>query len=385
MAEGLLRSFDSGLEVFSAGTEPAAVVHPLAVRVMAELGIDISQAKPKQADQFSSDNFDYVITVCDHANETCPAFLGYVRHRLHIGFEDPAAVTGSEDLILAEFRRVRDEIKQKFYDLYLHQIVEEIAMSNKSWGFIGAGRVTKIILEGFKRAGHPENKIIAYDINPDVLAELQRQFPYVKKAPFPAEVAKQDYVFLALHPPAMNAGLEAIKSDLNKEAIVISLAPKYSIEKLTAGLDGFNRAARWLPNAATFLGRGHNPCAFSSSLSPNELAELTSLFSSVGDCVRVAEEKIEAYATIIAMGPTYFWFQWQKLFELGKDFGLSDDELKAGIPTMLHGAVQTYFESGLTPEQVIDLIPVKPLAEDEAAIKAAMQNKLTGLFQKLRG
>jgi len=258
-------------------------------------------------------------------------------------------------------------------------------MSTKSWGFIGAGRVTRILLEGFKRADRLPERIVVYDINPEVTIQLQNQYPGIAMADTPAEAAQQDYVFLALHPPTMNAGMDAVRNDLNKDAIVISLAPKFTIEKLTGGLAGFARVARWLPNAATCIGHGYNPCAFSLSLSPVEQAELSSLFSSVGDCIRVTEEKIEAYAMIIAMGPTYFWFQWQKLFELGKGFGLSEEELKAGIPAMLNGAVQTYFASGLTPDQVIDLIPVKPMVEDESTIKTAMETRLTALYQKLRG
>ena len=341
--------------------------------------------RSKHVDQFLNESFDYVITVCDSANETCPVFTGSVRTRLHIGFNDPASASGSDEYILSVFRNVRDEIRMKFLHLYQQHIIKEMTMSTKSWGFIGAGRVTRILLEGFKRADRLPEHIVVYDINPEVTIQLQNQYPGIAKADTPAEAAQQDYVFLALHPPAMNSGMDAVRNDLNKDAIVISLAPKFTIEKLTGGLAGFARVARWLPNAATCIGHGYNPCAFSLSLSPVEQAELSSLFSSVGDCIRVTEEKIEAYAMIIAMGPTYFWFQWQKLFELGKGFGLSEEELKAGIPAMLNGAVQTYFASGLTPDQVIDLIPVKPMVEDESTIKTAMETRLTALYQKLRG
>jgi len=114
MAEGFLKSFDSNLTVESAGTEPATQVNPNAVKAMAELGIDISQNKPKLVDQFTNQEWDYVITVCDNAKETCPAFLGKVRHRLHIGFEDPADAKGTPEEVMAVFRKVRDEIKGRF-------------------------------------------------------------------------------------------------------------------------------------------------------------------------------------------------------------------------------------------------------------------------------
>ncbi|MGB4327466.1 MAG: arsenate reductase ArsC [Tenuifilum sp.] len=114
MAEGFLKSFDKQLTVESAGTEPAAQVNPTAVKVMAEVGIDISKNKPKLVDQFIGQEWDYVITVCDNAKETCPAFLGKVKHRLHIGFEDPAEAKGTPEEVMAVFRKVRDEIKDRF-------------------------------------------------------------------------------------------------------------------------------------------------------------------------------------------------------------------------------------------------------------------------------
>ena len=114
MAEGFLKSFDSRLEVFSAGTRPAQNANSYAVMVMKEVGIDISQNKPKNVDVFLDDPFDYVISVCDDAKESCPYFSGPVRHRLHIGFEDPAKATGNEAEILKEYRKIRDQIKEGF-------------------------------------------------------------------------------------------------------------------------------------------------------------------------------------------------------------------------------------------------------------------------------
>ncbi|OFY58738.1 MAG: protein tyrosine phosphatase [Bacteroidetes bacterium RBG_19FT_COMBO_42_10] len=118
MAQGFLQSFDKNIEVHSAGTFPAERINPKAVEVMAEAGIDISKNSPKSVDEFLNDQWDYVITVCDDANETCPVFIGKVKHRLHIGFEDPSHIKGSEDFILSEFRRIRDEIEEEFYKFY---------------------------------------------------------------------------------------------------------------------------------------------------------------------------------------------------------------------------------------------------------------------------
>jgi len=122
MAEGFLKSFDNELEVFSAGVEPEERVNPNAVKVMNELGIDISRGMPKDVNDFINDSFDYVITVCDHAKETCPVFNGKVKEKLHIGFEDPAHARGSEQEVLAVFRTIRDEIRRDFYNLYKERI-----------------------------------------------------------------------------------------------------------------------------------------------------------------------------------------------------------------------------------------------------------------------
>ncbi len=122
MAEGFLKSFDDNLEVHSAGTGPSDRVYPKAVEVMNEVGIDLSQNYPKNVDRFLDTPFNYVITVCDNARETCPVFTGKVDKNLHIGFDDPAEAKGSEEEIIAVFRRVRDEIKNKFQEFYKNNV-----------------------------------------------------------------------------------------------------------------------------------------------------------------------------------------------------------------------------------------------------------------------
>ncbi len=123
MAEGLLKSFDNKLKVYSAGTDPASKVHPKAVQVMQEIGININYNQAKNVDEFIHQNFKYVITVCDNAKENCPVFRGKVHQSLHIGFDDPAEARGTEEEILSEFRRVRDEINKYFNNFYKHQII----------------------------------------------------------------------------------------------------------------------------------------------------------------------------------------------------------------------------------------------------------------------
>ncbi|HUX61521.1 MAG TPA: arsenate reductase ArsC [Ignavibacteriaceae bacterium] len=118
MAEGFLKSFNPDFKVYSAGTYPSSIVHPKAIKVMSEVGIDLSKNYPKSVNQFLNEPFDYVITVCDNAKETCPIFIGNVGKQLHIGFEDPAEAQGTEEEILSVFRQIRDEIKKEFYEFY---------------------------------------------------------------------------------------------------------------------------------------------------------------------------------------------------------------------------------------------------------------------------
>lgn len=122
MAEGILRSLDKKLEIFSAGTKPEIRVNPNAIRVMKEIGIDISSHYPKNVGQFTDQPFDYVITVCDDAKEACPYFSGKVNHRIHISFEDPAKAKGSEEEVIAVYMRVRDLIMKEFRKFYNQEI-----------------------------------------------------------------------------------------------------------------------------------------------------------------------------------------------------------------------------------------------------------------------
>ena len=122
MAHGFLQSFDNRLEVYSAGTKPAEKVNPMAVKVMDEMGIDLSSHSPKSVIQYIGQEWDYVITVCGGANESCPMFMGKVKNRLHIGFDDPSEATGTSEFINREFHRVRDEIKARFYEFYLNEL-----------------------------------------------------------------------------------------------------------------------------------------------------------------------------------------------------------------------------------------------------------------------
>lgn len=126
MAHGFLQSFDNSIQVCSAGTQASGKLNQKAVAAMKEAGIDISHHTSDPVEKYLDETWDYVITVCGGANEACPAFFGQVKHRLHIGFDDPGHAEGTEAFIWSEFIRVRDEIKEGFYKFYIEQIKPQL-------------------------------------------------------------------------------------------------------------------------------------------------------------------------------------------------------------------------------------------------------------------
>lgn len=126
MAHGFLQSFDKSLTVRSAGTEASGKLNLNAVKAMKEIGIDISHHTSDSVDLYLGDEWDYVITVCGGANENCPAFLGKVKHRLHMGFDDPSHAVGSDEFVWSEFIRVRNEIKETFSKFYNDEIKSQL-------------------------------------------------------------------------------------------------------------------------------------------------------------------------------------------------------------------------------------------------------------------
>ncbi|MCW5976825.1 MAG: arsenate reductase ArsC [Bryobacteraceae bacterium] len=127
MSAGFLQSWDARLEVHSAGTDPSPRVNPFAIEAMKEAGVDISGGHPKSVTQFLGQPFDYVITVCDDADQNCPNSRGKVGKRLHIGFPDPARATGTDAEKLETFRRVRENIRKRFREFYEMEVREKLS------------------------------------------------------------------------------------------------------------------------------------------------------------------------------------------------------------------------------------------------------------------
>lgn len=257
-------------------------------------------------------------------------------------------------------------------------------MNTPTVGFIGGGRVARIFLEGWTRAQARPARVVVADPNSDTLARLKARFPAIEISTDTAEAAAQDVVFLATHPPVLTEAAGRAAAALRPTAVLVSLAPKFTIAKLTTLLGGFDRIARCNPNAPSVVGAGMNPIVFGPALTAADRATVSALFAPLGDSPEVAEEKIEAYAVFTAMGPTYLWFQMQALRELAVSFGLTQGEADVGLKRMVCGAARTLVDSGLTPADVMDLVPVKPLAEMEPSVLELYRTRLPALHQKIK-
>jgi len=254
----------------------------------------------------------------------------------------------------------------------------------KTIEFIGGGRITKIILQAFKNANITFDKVKVYDVNEEALKIIKAKFPVVEITNNAEDIAKSELVILAVHPPMVMDALDKIKGNLQSGSALVSLAPKFNIEKISGMLGGFANVARMNPSASTVVNMGVNPVAFSDAFDTDMKSDILEIFKPLGNTPLVVDSKIEAYAIISAMGHTYFNFQLQKLKELAVSFGMDEDEAKKTITNMLWGTTETLFNSGMSYTEVVDLVPVKPMAEVEETINGFYDLYLNGIYNKIK-
>ncbi len=255
----------------------------------------------------------------------------------------------------------------------------------QTFGFIGGGRIVRILLKAMQRKNRLPAKIVVSDPDNETVAHLISAYPDagISKGTN-TDAASQNLVFLAVHPPVLKEVLPQIASTVQGAQALISLAPVFTFAKLSGMLNGYNKIVRLIPNAATFINKGYNPVSFAPAIDKSTKEQLISFLKIFGECPEVDEGKLEAYAIVTAMGPTYLWPQLAELQDLGLEFGMSEEETVKGIKAMVSGTIETLYNAGLNYEQVVDLIPVKPLGEHEAQIRDIYKTKLTGLFKKLK-
>jgi pyrroline-5-carboxylate reductase len=249
-------------------------------------------------------------------------------------------------------------------------------------GFIGGGRVARILAGGWRHAGASPADILVNEPDEAAFARLAELCPEVRRSSM-EEAAAAGVVFAALHPPVLASSLPALRACLGAQAVVVSLAPKIPLSALASGL-GTPRVARMIPNAPSIIGRGFNPVAFGDGLDADARQDLSALFAPWGAWPEVPERDLEAYAILTGMGPTYYWYQWQALRDAAAQFGLSPERADEAVRHMLDGALATLLQSGLTPAAVMDLIPVRPLQAIEESVTAAYGTALPALHAKIR-
>lgn len=257
-------------------------------------------------------------------------------------------------------------------------------MKTKTLGFIGGGRITRIFLQAFVNKKAIFDSISVFDSSPDTLKKLKQDYPFIEILDYASEAAQKDIVFLALHPPVIMESLEKITGAVNDKTIFISLAPKITIAKIDAILKPVTQIARLVPNATSVINHGYNPVCFGSGISEIQKWYILEMLNLLGHTFETTEVKLEAYAMISAMLPTYFWFQWNELENIGSQMGLTDEECRETIYETMNAALNTMYQSGMKPAEVMDLIPIKPIGESEEQIKGIYQEKLMGLWKKIK-
>ena len=250
-------------------------------------------------------------------------------------------------------------------------------------GFIGGGRITKIFLQAFKNADFELESVKVYEPNADTLEKLTVVFPQIEKSETAAAAACQQIVFLAVHPPMMMETMQNVKDAVTESTIVVSLAPKITLEKMASVLPT-KKLVRMIPNATSFINDGFNPVSFHTEMDEKGKKQILKILKKLGKTFETEEAKLEGYAIVSAMLPTYFWFQWQEMEKIALETGLSERDAKKAVQQTLKKAWKLYYKSDLTPAEVMDLIPVKPIGENEAEIKNILNTKLLGLFGKIR-
>lgn len=250
-------------------------------------------------------------------------------------------------------------------------------------GFVGAGRVARILLGGWTRAGVLPDDVRVTDPDATAVERLVASVPSARPGNL-ADVAACDVVLVGVHPPVMAATLAQLGDVLASHAVVVSLAPVARLTTLAAALPD-RQLARVIPNAPSIVGAGFNPVAFASGATPETRRLVNALLAPLGEAPEVADEGLEAYAVLTAMGPTYLWKQLYALLDVAHGFGLEPDAAAHAITAMVEGALRTMAESGLSGDEVQDLVPVKPLADPVATMSAAYGDVLPGLHAKLSG
>ena len=256
-------------------------------------------------------------------------------------------------------------------------------MKQLSIGFIGGGRIARILLLSFKNAKNHIKQIYFSEIQEEKCKKMEKEFPDAKSTTMD-EVMKQDIIFSTVYLPSILQIFATYKGKLTSKQVLVSVSPKLQLNEISEALGGHPNIARLIPNVPMVIKKGFNPIAVCQDFLSNHVSILINFLGVFGRCVIVEENKLEVYSLLAAMVPTYFWFQVFELQKLGKSYGLSEEEIKEGITEMIKGSTKIMFSKKISREEALDLIPLQPMAEIEDIVMDSYEQVLDILSKKLR-
>ena len=256
-------------------------------------------------------------------------------------------------------------------------------MKQLSIGFIGGGRIARILLLSFKNSKNTIKQICFSEIQDEKSKKLELEFPEARSGTMD-EIMQQDIIFSTVHIPAILEILAEYKGKLTSKQILVSVSSKLQLKEISEALGGHPNIARLTPNVPMVIKKGYNPIAVCEGFLSGQAKELVNFLGSIGKCVIVEESKLEVYSLLAAMVPTYFWFQLYELQKLGKSYGLMEEEIKEGITEMIKGSIKVMFSKKISREEALDLIPLQPMAEIEDIVMDSYEQVLNILSKKLK-
>ncbi len=255
----------------------------------------------------------------------------------------------------------------------------------KTTSFIGAGRITGILLQGLQNKNMLFESIDVFDIDEKAIGKIQNSFPSVRKSETISDaVTNKTLLILAVHPPVFKEIAAEIRQLIDSRTIILSLIPKITIDKLCAAFPENKNIARMNPNAPSIVNEGYNPVSFSNKFDSEKKKEFTAVFSVLGDMPQTEDALIEAFAVITAMGYTYFDYQFTALINKAIEFGIDEKSAKLAVMKLAIGTAKTISSDFVRGEEKLNLVPVRPLAEIESSLKNAFNEKLSERFSMLK-
>ncbi len=267
--------------------------------------------------------------------------------------------------------------------MLLNPFKQKKVMKLNAIGFIGGGRITRIFLNGFKNKSVRFETLKVFEPDVTVLKSLVKKFPEIKKAAIVESAAVQPLVVISVHPSVVPEILKKMKDVVDENTVVVSLAPKITIKKMAEVLPT-KKLVRMIPSATSFINKGFNPVAFHPEMEEKDKKQIAEVFKPLGKIFETEESKLESYAIISAMLPTYFWFQWLEIEKIAGEIGLSSKEARKAVWLSIKKSADLFYNSGLTQEEVMDLIPVKPINDAETQITDIFDTHLMKFYNKIK-